>query len=131
MSRSALSLSTACVLVAAWLATSAQAVDESNFRFDTTEDLYQLCSVEGDSEGVVEARLACRAFIEATVQYHDEVSDRKKMKRLICYPSTATIEDGRLAFVAWVTKNKSSSKYMTEIPVVSLVRALAGAYPCK
>jgi len=131
MSRSALSLSTACVLVAAWLATSAQAVDESNFRFDTTEDLYQLCSVEGDSEGVVEARLACRAFIEATVQYHDEVSDRKKMKRLICYPSTATIEDGRLAFVAWVTKNKSSSKYMSEIPVVSLVRALAGAYPCK
>jgi hypothetical protein len=131
MSRSALLLSTAGVLAAAWLATSAQAVDESDFRFDTTEDLYQVCSAEGDAEGVVEARLACRAFIEATVQYHDAVSDRKKMKRLICYPSTATIEDGRLAFVAWVTKNKSSSKYMNEMPVVGLVRALAKTYPCK
>ena len=107
------------------------ALDESNFSYETTSDLYQICSTEGDSQGAVEAQLACRAFLEATVQYHDEVSDRKKMKRLICYPKGATIADARRAFVAWGAKNIGSAARMGEIPVVGLVRALAAAYPCK
>jgi hypothetical protein len=136
MLRSTRFLSSTGALAATWLAatllsTGALAVDETNFRFDTTEDLYQVCSAEGSGEGVAEARLACRAFIEATVQYHDAVSDRKKLKRLICYPGTATIEDGRQAFVAWGAKNQGNGERMKELPVVGLVRALAEAYPCK
>jgi hypothetical protein len=53
------------------------------------------------------------------------------MKRLICYPATATIADGRDAFVAWGAKHKGDSERMNEMPVVGLVRALAEAYPCK
>lgn len=121
----------AVLLAAATLPMGVLAVDESNFSFNTTEDLYQVCSAEGDSAGAVEARLACTAFIEATVQYHDAVSDRKKMKRLICYPNTATIADGRSAFIAWAATNAGNAERMKELPVVGLVRSLADKYPCK
>ncbi len=113
------------------LATAALALDESNFKYETTKDLYQVCSAQGEGEGVAEAQLACTAFVEATVQYHDAVSDRKKMKRLICYPSTATIADAKSTFVAWGAKNAADDKLMGELPVVGLVRSLAAAYPCK
>jgi len=107
------------------------ALDETDFSYRSTEDLYQICSAEGDSEGAVQAQLACRAYIAATVQYHDEVSKRGKMKRLICYPKGSTLADGRRAFLAWAAKNAGDAERMDEIPVVGLVRALAAAYPCK
>jgi hypothetical protein len=78
----------------------------------------------------VPASFACRAFIEATVQYHDAVSDRRKMRRLICYPENATIADGRRAFLSWAEANKDNGERMAELPVVGLVRALAARYPC-
>lgn len=119
------------LLASSALTTPALALDESDFKFDTTENLFQVCSAEGEGEGVVEAQLACRAFIEASVQYHDAVSDRKKMKRLICYPGTATIADATGVFVAWGKKNADNAKLMGELPVVGLTRALAESYPCK
>jgi len=119
------------LLASSALTTPTLALDESDFKFDTTEDLYQVCSAEGGGEGVVEAQLACRAFIEASVQYHDAVSDRKKMKRLICYPGTATIADATGVFVAWGKKNADNATLMGELPVVGLTRALAETYPCK
>ena len=126
----ALSLAGA-LLAAASLSTVARAVDETNFNFKTTKDLVEICSVEGEGEGAVEALLACRAFIAATVQYHDAVSDRKKLKRLICYSPSATLEDGRTAFVGWAKRNASDAKRMAEPPVVGVVRALAEVSPCK
>ena len=110
---------------------TSQALDESDFNFDTTEDLLQVCGATGDSPAAIEALLACRAFIEATVQYHDAVSDRKRMKRLVCYKAQDTIEDGRQAFVIWGAENKGNQKLMSETPVVGVVRALAKARPCK
>ena len=69
---------------------SVLAVHDEDVNFDTTEDLYQVCAVDPDAPEYVAASFACRGFIEATVQYHDEVTDRKKLKRLICYPKGAT-----------------------------------------
>lgn len=126
----ALTLASALV-TAASLPIVARALDESNFNFRTTKDLYEICSAQGESEGAVQAKLACRAFIAAAVQYHDAVSDRKKMKRLICYSSTATLEDGRMAFVNWAKRHADDAQHMGELPVVGLVRALAEASPCK
>jgi hypothetical protein len=107
------------------------AVEDEDFGFDTTEDLYMICSTPSDAAEAVPASFACRAFIEATVQYHDEVSNRRNLKRLICYPATATVADGRQAFVSWAEANKDNAKLMNEQPVVGLVRALAAAYPCR
>lgn len=106
------------------------AVEDADFNFDTTEDLYGVCATTPEQPEHTAATLACRAFIEATVQYHDAVSDRKTMKRLICYPDNATIGDGRRAFLSWVEANEQNAERMQDIPVVGLVRALATRYPC-
>jgi hypothetical protein len=53
------------------------------------------------------------------------------MKRLVCYPAAATIEDGKAAFVAWAKGNAGDTKLMGEQPVVGLIRSLAAKYPCK
>ena len=84
---------------------SAIAVQNEDVDFDTTEDLYQVCSVESGAPEYVPASFACRGFIEGAVQYHDAVTDRSKLKRLICYPKSATVADGRAAFVAWARKH--------------------------
>jgi len=118
-------------LTAAVGAQSALAVEDEDINFDTTEDLLKVCSVPpGTAEHVVTS-FACRGFIEGAVQYHDAVSDRKNLKRLICYPKTATVEDGRAAFVAWAKSRAGDATLMNEVPVVGLVRALADKYPCK
>ena len=113
------------------LAQPAAAVEDSDFKFDTTSDLIAICSTPADAAEYLVANEACRAFIEATVQYHDEVSDRKHLKRLICYPATTTIEDGKAALAAWATTHSGDQKLMGEQPVVGLMRALAAKYPCK
>lgn len=121
---------TAVALAAIVGSQSAVAVQDEDLNFDTTEDLYQVCSVQPGAAESVAASFACRGFIEGAVQYHDAVSDRKNLKRLICYPSTATVADGRAAFVAWAKRNAGNASLMDEMPVVGLVRALAEKYPC-
>jgi hypothetical protein len=113
------------------IAQPAAALQDSNFRFDTTADLYNVCSVTQSAAEYIVANQACRAFIEAAVQYHDQISDRKKMKRLVCYPANATIEDGKAAFLAWSQSHFGDGKVMGEQPVVGLIRSLAAKYPCK
>jgi hypothetical protein len=103
------------------------AVDNDDLRFETTEDLVDVCSAPASSA----AQLACTGFIEATVQYHDAVSDRKNLRRLICYPAGTSIEDGRKALLSWAATNKDNAALMGEMPVIGLVRALAEAYPCR
>ncbi len=109
----------------------ALAVQDEDLAFDTTEDLYQVCSTPASAAEYIATSFACRGFIEATVQYHDAISDRKHMKRLVCYGKDATIADGRAAFLSWAEANKGNAKLMNEPPVVGLVRALADTYPCK
>lgn len=109
----------------------AAAVQESNFGFATTEDLYRVCAVEEGDANYAQARLACHAFITATVQYHDAVTDRRNLKRLICYPTGTKIADGRAAFLAWARENAGNQERMSEVPVVGLVRGLAKTYPCR
>lgn len=119
------------LLCAATLASQgAGAVGDASFRFDTTANLYEVCALTEDSPGFVVANQACRAFIEATVQYHDEISARRKLKRLVCYPKGTTIEDGKQAFIEWANRQSDDAKLMAEQPVVGLVRALAAKYPC-
>ena len=117
-------------LLAACLPFTAGAIDKTDFNYDSTQNLYMVCSVDQDDPSYIPAILACRAFIEAAVQYHDAVTDRKTLKRLICYDKDATIEKGRVAFLSWFEEHKNNKKLMEELPVIGLVRALAEKYPC-
>lgn len=109
----------------------ATAIEDDDLRFDTTRDLYDVCAVPADAPEYPVANQACRAFIEAAVQYHDAVSDRKNLRRLICYPKSATIRDGKDAFIAWARTNADNQTRMGELPVIGLVRSLENKYPCK
>lgn len=114
--------------VVALSAVAAQGDDGSAYQ---VRDLYKTCSVAPDSADYAVATYACLAFIGGAVQYHDAVSDRKHLKRLICYPKGATVTDGRDAFVAWGKRNLANEERMGEIAVIGLVRALGEKYPCK
>ena len=105
-------------------------VGETDFSLETTKDLYEICSAPTDHADYAPAVYSCRAFLEATVQYHDAVSDGKTLKRLICYPATATLEDARVAFVAWAKSNARDKALTKEMPVMGIVRALEDKYPC-
>jgi len=106
------------------------AVEEGDFDLKTTRNLYNLCSVKADDPNYLHAHGTCKGFIKGVVQYHDGVSHKKQLKRLICYPETTTISDGIAAFVAWGGANLNNTKEMNGIPVVGLVRALSAKYPC-
>lgn len=110
---------------------AALAADPEDFGFDTTEDLYEVCSTPVDVPEHVPAALACRAFIEATVQYHDQIVGREDVKRLVCYDETTTIQEAREVFVDWGKKNMRNKKLKSEQPVVGLMRSLSKAYPCR
>lgn len=106
-------------------------VNEEDFSLQTTRNLYNICSVDEKNDHYVAAVYTCRGFMEGAVQYHDAVSEVKNLKRYICYPPTATLEEGRLAFLHWAKANSENAKFMGEAPVVGLVRSLAAEYPCK
>jgi len=125
-----ISAALAAGLMAGVLSTPQAAVTEEDFHLESTEDLYQVCSVGSDASDYIPAIYECRGFIRGAVGYHDAVSDRKNLKRLICYPQSATLADGRLAFVDWAKANIDDQELMREAPVVGLVRALATKYPC-
>jgi hypothetical protein len=113
------------------LSQNAGALESQDLAFSTTAELEHVCAVGPEDQNFVAASLACRAFIAATVQYHDEVTNRKNLKRLICYPKGTTLEDGRVAFVSWAARHSNDTKLMGEVAVVGVVRALAAKYPCK
>ena len=109
----------------------ATAVEDADFQFDTTQDLAALCAVSTGTPEYPMSHQACRAFIEATLQYHDAVSKPNTLKRLVCYPPNTTIEDGVTAFNAWAKDHAGDSKSLAEPPVLGLIRALAAKYPCQ
>lgn len=109
----------------------AGAVDSARFTLKTTEDLYQVCSTPNDDPLRVQAINFCEGFLLGAVSYHDAISDREHLKRFICYPSTATREQGIAAFIAWANSHQADQKYMNDPPVVGVVRGLASEWPCK
>lgn len=123
-----LALSAAVLLMTA---SSALALEKEDYNFLNTKHLYNLCSAPSDHNDFPTATYACRGFIAGAVQYHNGVSDIKKLPRLICYPEGTTLKDGEDAFNAWAEANKDNEELMSELPVEGLVRALSEAYPCK
>jgi hypothetical protein len=111
-------------------ATVEHMLNTSDFSLKTTEDLYQLCSVAADDPLRPQAINFCQGFLLGVVSYHDAVVDRHHLKRLICYPSTATRDQAIQAFVTWAAAHQKN-KYISEPAVYGAVRGLASKWPCK
>jgi len=109
----------------------AQATSTGDFTLKTTEDLYRVCSTASDDPLRPEAINFCEGFVLGAVSYHDEVTGRENLRRLICYPTTATRDQGIEAFVGWATAHQQDQKFMSDPAVVGVVRSLAARWPCK
>jgi hypothetical protein len=116
--------------VAVW-PTFARATDSANFTLKTTEDLFVVCSTANSDPLRPEAINFCEGFLLGVVGYHDAVTGRKQLKPFICYPQTATRDQGIQAFIDWAASHQQDRKFMNDPPVVGAVRALAAKWPCK
>ena len=65
------------------------------------------------------------------VSYHDAIVDREHLKPFLCYPPTATRNQGIQAFIDWAGSHQQDHKFMDDPPVVGAVRGLAAKWPCK
>jgi hypothetical protein len=108
-----------------------QATDATHFQLKQTDDLYRVCSTSPDDPLYKEAINFCEGFLIGAVSYHDAVTDRENLRRLICYPANVTRDDGVRAFNEWAASHQGDQKYMSDPPVVGAVRGLAHKWPCK
>ena len=109
----------------------AQGADITAFSLKTTEDLYRVCTVAPGDPQYHEAIDFCEGFLLGAVSYHDAISDQKHLQRLICYPQTATRDQGIQAFVDWAAAHQQDQKFMGDPAVMGVVRGLAAKWPCK
>ena len=109
----------------------ALAIDTSDFTLETTEDLYRVCSIAPNDPLHQQAIDFCEGFLLGIVSYHDAITDREHLKRFICYPPTATRDQGIQAFIDWGAAHQQDQKLMNEPPVKGAVRGLAAKWPCK
>ena len=107
------------------------AADLKSFELKTTRDLLDVCTMPSDNPSRKEAVHYCMGFLEGAVGYHNALTTHKDMKRLTCYPSGTTREDGALAFIAWAQARRDDQKVMSEAPVIGLMRSLSAQWPCK
>jgi Rap1a immunity proteins len=109
---------------------SLAAAADPNLPLKTTEDLYKVCTA-GPSDAQAREELdLCEGFLIGAVSYHDAISDRRHLQRLICYPSTATRDQGIQAFISWAGAHQQDQKFMSDPAVYGVVRALAAKWPC-
>ena len=115
----------------ALLPSLAQASSTEDFVLKTTEDLYKVCSTPTNDPLRAAAINFCEGFLLGVVGYHDAVTTRENLKRLICYPQGVTRDDGIRAFIDWAAAHQTDQKFMNDPPVVGAVRGLAWKWPCK
>ena len=106
------------------------AIERRDFWIADTVDLLELCTTPKDDPLRSQAINYCMAYLDGAVDYHDAISDHKEMERLICYPNTASLEEGVLVFIAWAQANQGDKKLMDEPTVIGVVRALEAKWPC-
>jgi len=51
------------------------------------------------------------------VSYHDAITDRENLKRLICYPPTATRDQGVQAFIDWAAARQRDQTFLVQFSV--------------
>ncbi len=125
-----LSRSLAVAAILALWSGLASAIERRDFWISDTADLLDLCTTPNDDPLRPQAINYCMAYLDGAVDYHDTITDHEDLKRLICYPNTASLEEGVLVFIAWAQANQGDKKFMDEPTVIGVVRALEAKWPC-
>lgn len=103
----------------------------ANFTLRTTEDLYTVCSTANSDPLRVQAINFCEGYLLGVVSYDDAIADGKHLHRLVCYPSTATRNEGIQAFIDWAVSHQQDQELMNAPPVLGAIRGLASKWPCR
>ena len=122
-------LAIAAILVL-WPSLASAAVERRDIWISTTVDLLDLCTTPRDDPLRAESINYCMAYLDGAVDYHDAITDHEDLERLICYPDTATLEQGVMVFIDWAQENQGDKKLMEEPTVIGVVRALEAKWPC-
>ena len=109
----------------------ASAVETRNFWAENTLDLHDICNLPASDPQRPQAIHFCLGYIDGAVDYHDTITDHEELPRLICYPETASLEQGMAVFIVWAQANVENEQFMNEPPVMGVVRALEEKWPCQ
>lgn len=108
----------------------ALATDTTNFVLKTTEDLYTVCSTANSDPLRTQAINFCEGYLLGVVSYDDAVADNRHLHRLVCYPPTATRDEGVQIFIDWAASHQQDQALMNAPPVLGAIRGLASKWPC-
>jgi hypothetical protein len=114
----------------ALLPTLASATNTTNFVLKTTQDLYVVCSTASGDPLYNQAINFCAGYLLGIVSYDDAVSDNKHLHRLVCYPPTATRDEGIQIFTDWAASHQQDQDLMNAPPVLGALRGLGSKWPC-
>jgi hypothetical protein len=112
----------ACVL-----ASSALAVETSNFNLGTARDLVALCSDQPDDPLYAEALQFCYGYMAGVAQFHRVLVQADDIQPVACPQHEATREALVRVFLDWAHANPGA---MDELPAESVKRAAVAAWPC-
>ncbi len=108
----------------------AHAVERVDFDLKTTQDLLDVCTVDGSDSLAAEAVYLCVGYFVGAYHYHQSVSG-PDMKPLVCAPEGTTRTDAIHIFVAWGQANAANMELMGELPIVGAIKAVREKWPCK
>ncbi len=120
----------ACAVALCLVPALGHAVERVDFDLKTTQDLLDVCTVNGSDSLASEAAYLCVGYFVGAIHYHNSAVG-PNMKPLVCAPKGTTRNEVIHTFVAWGQANAGNLKLMGEVPVVGAVRALEEKWPCK
>lgn len=109
------------------MAGPAAALEPSDFKLLSTENLHRVCSAPQSDPLFGEARQACFGFIYGAGLFYYEAVKAGKARSVVCPGGSIDREAVRQAFVGWAGSNPER---MSESPIDGLLRAAAARWPC-
>lgn len=105
------------------------AVTEEDFLVKTTGNLINLCTATPQDPLYGDAVNFCQGYMVGAYHYFIAEHSKDPKNLFVCLPDPKPSRNEVVAmFVAWA---KSNPQYMTDMPVESQFRFMAGKWPCK
>jgi hypothetical protein len=124
MGRTALGLLLALTL---WSGPSAAQVNPDAFEVDTTGQLLQACTWSENDPLYVRMVTFCLGYVSSAIQYDTAVNDGDRSRMITCPPTTATLSEAALTFIAWA---KANPKLHDQLAVEGVMQAVGEKWPC-
>ena len=117
------------VLIVFLLPGLAAAVTEQDFKVKTTQDLVNLCTVNGDDPLYFQAINFCHGYFVGAFHYYEAMSSGPKGVQFVCVPDPRPSRNEAIhMLMEWV---EDHPQYLKETPVNSQFRFLMETWPCK